>query len=370
MRPFGCRVIILNTLDPLGKFDGKAEEGFLVGYSVNSKAFRSSDDKARDCTTDDAAGKEKVQEPVSKYDQALKNVLERMMNQEKEATEHSDDFRKEFQAQCNSQLLQEKKRTNHKDFQNCLFACFLSQNEPTKITQALNDEEPANVEEVVDVVTTAKLITKVVTTARVDNMAGYKMNYFKGLSYDEIIPFFEKHYNYNQAFLNKVNEGVKVLEKEVRKEKEVKVESSKREDVTPLASNIPIIDYKIHTERNRPYFKIIRADGNHRERFEKTEPKNFLDDYLLNTLKIMFEKHNAEANVWRSKRQIWFSKDVLLVEKMYPLTYFTLKQMVNDVRLEVDDESEMSLELLRLVRRQLNEGGGLLGYWSSQVSTA
>ncbi|GJY46403.1 putative ribonuclease H-like domain-containing protein [Tanacetum coccineum] len=40
MRPFGCSVTILNTLDPLGKFDGKAEEGFLVGYSVNSKAFR------------------------------------------------------------------------------------------------------------------------------------------------------------------------------------------------------------------------------------------------------------------------------------------------------------------------------------------
>nr|GEY50277.1 hypothetical protein [Tanacetum cinerariifolium] len=33
MRPFGCPVTILNTLDPLGKFDGKADEGFLVGNS-------------------------------------------------------------------------------------------------------------------------------------------------------------------------------------------------------------------------------------------------------------------------------------------------------------------------------------------------
>nr|GFA16230.1 hypothetical protein [Tanacetum cinerariifolium] len=33
MRHFGCPVTILNTLDPLGKFDGKADEGFLVGYS-------------------------------------------------------------------------------------------------------------------------------------------------------------------------------------------------------------------------------------------------------------------------------------------------------------------------------------------------
>nr|GEX88075.1 retrovirus-related Pol polyprotein from transposon TNT 1-94 [Tanacetum cinerariifolium] len=40
MRPFGCSVTILNTLDHLGKFEGKADEGFLVGYSVNSKAFR------------------------------------------------------------------------------------------------------------------------------------------------------------------------------------------------------------------------------------------------------------------------------------------------------------------------------------------
>ncbi|GJZ01960.1 putative ribonuclease H-like domain-containing protein [Tanacetum coccineum] len=40
MRPFRCPVTILNTLDHLGKFEGKDDEGFLVGYSVNSKAFR------------------------------------------------------------------------------------------------------------------------------------------------------------------------------------------------------------------------------------------------------------------------------------------------------------------------------------------
>ncbi|GKA85256.1 putative ribonuclease H-like domain-containing protein [Tanacetum coccineum] len=40
MRPFGCPVTILNSIDHLGKFDGKADEGFFVGYSLNSKAFR------------------------------------------------------------------------------------------------------------------------------------------------------------------------------------------------------------------------------------------------------------------------------------------------------------------------------------------
>ncbi|GKF36431.1 putative ribonuclease H-like domain-containing protein, partial [Tanacetum coccineum] len=41
MRTFGCHVTILNTLDYLGNFDGKSDEGFFVGYStLNSKAFR------------------------------------------------------------------------------------------------------------------------------------------------------------------------------------------------------------------------------------------------------------------------------------------------------------------------------------------
>ncbi|GJU38096.1 putative ribonuclease H-like domain-containing protein [Tanacetum coccineum] len=40
IRPFRCHVTILNTIDHLGKFEGNSDEGFLVGYSLNSKAFR------------------------------------------------------------------------------------------------------------------------------------------------------------------------------------------------------------------------------------------------------------------------------------------------------------------------------------------
>ncbi|GJR48444.1 putative ribonuclease H-like domain-containing protein [Tanacetum coccineum] len=40
MRLFRCPVTVLNTLDPLGKFDEKADEGFFVRYSINSKTFR------------------------------------------------------------------------------------------------------------------------------------------------------------------------------------------------------------------------------------------------------------------------------------------------------------------------------------------
>nr|GEZ76923.1 hypothetical protein [Tanacetum cinerariifolium] len=50
------------------------------------------------------------------------------------------------------------------------------------------------------------------------------------------------------------------------------------------------------------------------------------------------------------------SQMILLVERKYPLTRFTLEQMLNNVRLEVKEESEMSLDLLRLLRRQQQEG--------------
>nr|GEU74462.1 hypothetical protein [Tanacetum cinerariifolium] len=93
-------------------------------------------------------------------------------------------------------------------------------------------------------------------------------------------------------------------------------------EATPPKLKIPMVDYRIHFERNKPYFKIIKADGNHmlflsfstmlknfdredleslwklvKERFEKTEPKNYFDDYLLKTLRIMFEQPDVEASI-------------------------------------------------------------------------
>ncbi|GJX54217.1 hypothetical protein Tco_0282586 [Tanacetum coccineum] len=47
MRPFGYPVTILNTLDHLGNFNGKADEGFFVGYSTNIKAYRVFNNRTR-----------------------------------------------------------------------------------------------------------------------------------------------------------------------------------------------------------------------------------------------------------------------------------------------------------------------------------
>nr|GFB02707.1 ribonuclease H-like domain-containing protein [Tanacetum cinerariifolium] len=60
LKPFGCHVMIFNTLDHLGKFEAKGDEGYFIGYSMSSKAFRvhdallesSSSKPQDDCNTD------------------------------------------------------------------------------------------------------------------------------------------------------------------------------------------------------------------------------------------------------------------------------------------------------------------------------
>nr|GEW42336.1 hypothetical protein [Tanacetum cinerariifolium] len=139
--------------------------------------------------------------------------------------------------------------------------------------------------------------------------------------------------------------------------------------VCKIHRSVPVVDYEINTKNNNPYYKIIRADGSSqlflsflsllrnfdredlevlwelvKERFASYKPMNFSDDFLLTTLTYMFEKPDVQAQM------------ILLVERRYALLMFTLDQMLNNVRLEVEEESEVSLELLKFVRQQQQEG--------------
>nr|GEW83395.1 hypothetical protein [Tanacetum cinerariifolium] len=142
-------------------------------------------------------------------------------------------------------------------------------------------------------------------------------------------------------------------------------------EATPLSSKSPtIVDYKINKEGKKSYFKIIRADA----RFKKTKPIDNINNILFQTLKTMFE-HHVKDNIWRHQQgsvqvlhwKLFDSCGVyyvttqnmvyyLLVEKMYPFTRNFLLQMWNDVRLQVDYEVEMAYDLLRLIKKQINEG--------------
>ncbi|GKC45801.1 ribonuclease H-like domain-containing protein [Tanacetum coccineum] len=121
MRPFRYHVTILNTLDPLGKFDGKAEEGFLVWYYINSLQEANGNTGLKQ-SVDAGQSKEKnvstqqyIMFPLwSSISSRYKSSDETYKNDtaddavEKEATKQSDAFRKESKAQCNRELLQGK----------------------------------------------------------------------------------------------------------------------------------------------------------------------------------------------------------------------------------------------------------------------
>nr|GEW14691.1 retrovirus-related Pol polyprotein from transposon TNT 1-94 [Tanacetum cinerariifolium] len=141
---------------------------------------------------------------------------------------------------------------------------------------------------------------------------------------------------------------------------------------TPLSSKSPtIVDYKIYREGKKSYFKIIRADGNSqnyltfgtmfknfnredlevlrsivKEMFKKTKPVDDMDNLLFQTLKTMFE-HHVEDIIWKYQQGAF--------KKMCLFTINILHQLWKDVRLQVDYEVEMAYDLLRLIRRQIDE---------------
>nr|GFB55963.1 hypothetical protein [Tanacetum cinerariifolium] len=157
------------------------------------------------------------------------------------------------------------------------------------------------------------------------------LDYFKGMSYDDIGPIFKAKFNLNIEFLLKTKEQIeeednreiksinetpaqkaakrRKLNEEVKDLKQhLEIVPDEDDDVykeaTLLARKVPVVDYEIVHFNNKPHYKIIRADGTH---------------------------------------------------QLYPLSRFTFDQMLNAVRLKVEEESEMSLELLRFTRQQLQD---------------
>nr|GEU93372.1 hypothetical protein [Tanacetum cinerariifolium] len=233
------------------------------------------------------------------------------------------------------------------------------------------------------------------------NMTRFKMDFFKRMSYHDIRPIYEKYFNSNVAFLKKSKEeleeeGSRALKRKTECSEEKAAKKQKLdEEVEVLKKHLQIVpndEDDVYTEANGTdqlflsFLSLLRNFDREdlemlwqivRERFASSKPKNFSDDFLLTTLKSMFEKPDVEAQVWKYQKEIhslakvkrWrllescgvhiitfiTTQMILLVERRYILTRFTLDQMLINVRLEVEEESEVSLELLRFIRRQQQE---------------
>nr|GEW69475.1 hypothetical protein [Tanacetum cinerariifolium] len=191
------------------------------------------------------------------------------------------------------------------------------------------------------------------------NTTGYKMDFFKGMSYAKICPIFQARFDENMRFLFKLRKEIKEEDQEIIKsinetlaqkvakrrklneeaqeakdlKKRLEVVDDEDDDVfieaTPLARKVLVVDYDIVLINNKPRFKIIKVDETHqlyisfitllknfdredlenlwgivKERFSTSKPTNFSDEYLLLTLKTMFEKPDRQDAVWKNQRSV------------------------------------------------------------------
>nr|GEU37116.1 hypothetical protein [Tanacetum cinerariifolium] len=167
------------------------------------------------------------------------------------------------------------------------------------------------------------------------NMVGFKMDYFKGMSYDDIRLIFEKYFNLNVSFLEKTKEQLEEEESRALKRTSESLEE-KAAKKQKLDKEVHVVDYEIYTENNKPYYKIIRANGTHL--------------LFLSFLSILrnFDREDlkpyVKAQVWKNQRGVYglakvkrwrllescgvyiitltTTQMILLVERRYPLTSF------------------------------------------------
>nr|GEV39970.1 hypothetical protein [Tanacetum cinerariifolium] len=186
------------------------------------------------------------------------------------------------------------------------------QNQAFKIKEDTDEVERAEVEEMLEVVTASKLMTEVVTTIApittatqvpkasalrkrrgvviqdpettaasvilyteernnmmiyLKNMAGFKMNFFKEKVKEEVTEQEEGSKRKGDSLKQKAAKKQRIDEEVEELKRHLQIVPNDDDVYTeaiPLASKVPVIYYQIHHENNKPYYKIIRADGTHK----------------------------------------------------------------------------------------------------------
>nr|GEU36944.1 hypothetical protein [Tanacetum cinerariifolium] len=162
------------------------------------------------------------------------------------------------------------------------------------------------------------------------NMARYKMAHLRGMTYDQVRPIFEREYNKVQTLF--------ILDKDVEEPSKKRVaeetllqESFKKlrafeVSVEALQVKYPLIDWEIHSEGSRSYWKIIRVVG-------ITEAYQSFEDMLKG-----FEREDLDA-LWR-----------LVKEKFNAVIILMLS-----TKLQVDEDCEMPRDLVMKIFMEANK---------------
>ncbi|GJR58132.1 hypothetical protein Tco_1500294 [Tanacetum coccineum] len=190
------------------------------------------------------------------------------------------------------------------------------------------------------------------------NMAGYKMTYFKGMSYDDIGPRFEEEYKKLQTLFKK-DTGVEKIKTKTKRvaEETLLQESFKKLRTAKATSSEPIQEQS--TEEPKELSEEDLKNILVKERFRAAEPSEDMEKALWVELKRLFELDKDDV-LWKLQRYMhdpltWrlygssgvhhvsFTKghDIyMLTEKDYPLTTTVMGLMLS-IRLQVEEDSEM-----------------------------
>nr|GEU54298.1 ribonuclease H-like domain, reverse transcriptase, RNA-dependent DNA polymerase [Tanacetum cinerariifolium] len=212
----------------------------------------------------------------------------------------------------------------------------------------IDEEDLAEVEEVLEVVKAAKLMTEVVTTAQPATTVAQ-------------VPKASAPRRRRGVIIQDPKETMAsvIMHSEVQskdKGKGILIEEPK-----PLKGQAQIdMDeaFAIYSGKNMAGFKMDFFKGEEVTIQEKRQGESLKQETAKK------QRMDEEAEELKKHLQIMsnddddvFTEMILLVEKKYPLTHFTLQQMLNNVRLEVEEESEMSLELLS----EITKDGKVIG---------
>nr|GEU62083.1 hypothetical protein [Tanacetum cinerariifolium] len=150
----------------------------------------------------------------------------------------------------------------------------------------------------------------------------------KGMKYDEILPIFQAKFDANMRFLFKSREEMEAKDQEVIKSinetpaqkaakrrklseeaqeaddlrKRLEIVQDEDDDVfveaTPLAQKLHNTLKNFDREDLETLWRIVK------DRFSTSKPTNFSDEYLLLTLKIMFEEPDGQDAIWRNQKSV------------------------------------------------------------------
>nr|GFC57829.1 hypothetical protein [Tanacetum cinerariifolium] len=115
------------------------------------------------------------------------------------------------------------------------------------------------------------------------NVAGFRLDCFKGMSYDDIQEENRAIQSLNETPAQKAAKRRKLNEEVEDLKQHLEIVLDEDDDVyteaTPLARKVPVMDYEIIHFNNKPHYKIIRANGT-------------------------YQLPDGQAQVWKSQRSV------------------------------------------------------------------